>query len=500
VNSASTAPDSAAGAGSWRLPLAAALIVFGFKLALIGGYGHPIPFWDQWDAEAASLYKPYLESRLSLAELFDAHNEHRIMFTKLIALAELELAGVWDPVVQMIVNAALHSGFAAMLVALLGASMDRRRRVMLAAATVVAFFVPFGWENLLAGFQSQFYLMQIFSVCAIALLISRQPFRGGWLAGLGLAVCAYFSLASGAFAALASAILCGLQIVTGSRGRDLRNAAGIGVLLAAAAAMVAFTPSIPGHAHLKAQGVVHFLDALFRVSIAPTPVAPLLHIPLLMLAWRMMARPAAASRADWLILALGGWVFMQMVSLAYGRATGTTSSRYMDLLIVLFPLDFAALMALMDSTSAGRAWRAVAAWAFVAVAGIAAVAPARAFAPLAEKHAQSVVQSANVRRFVETGDMAVLRGKPVMDLPYPDPERLAGLITDGSVRLTLHPEVTGSDRYQAELHSLLFTAGALTGATAALRSTMLLGWPAWLLAGLAMLWSSLRAPRRGISP
>jgi hypothetical protein len=42
-----------------------AAILFGIKLWLIATYGNATPFWDQWDAEAANLYKPFLKARLA---------------------------------------------------------------------------------------------------------------------------------------------------------------------------------------------------------------------------------------------------------------------------------------------------------------------------------------------------------------------------------------------------------------------------------------------------
>ena len=72
---------------SSRVGLLAALFVaiLGGKFLLIERYGSEVPYWDQWDAEGDNLIRPYLEGRLAVAQFFAAHNEHRILFTRLQA-------------------------------------------------------------------------------------------------------------------------------------------------------------------------------------------------------------------------------------------------------------------------------------------------------------------------------------------------------------------------------------------------------------------------------
>jgi len=67
----------------WRLALAGCLAaVLGAKILLIARLGIPTPYWDQWDAEAAGLYLPWLEGRLDAAHWFAFHNEHRLVLTR----------------------------------------------------------------------------------------------------------------------------------------------------------------------------------------------------------------------------------------------------------------------------------------------------------------------------------------------------------------------------------------------------------------------------------
>src|SRR4051812_36417135 len=67
------------------------LVLFAAKLWVIGTYGNNTPFWDQWDAQATFLFGPYLSGHLPVDVLVSAHNEHRILWTRLLALLLLEL-------------------------------------------------------------------------------------------------------------------------------------------------------------------------------------------------------------------------------------------------------------------------------------------------------------------------------------------------------------------------------------------------------------------------
>jgi len=105
--------------------IASALLILGVKFWLIRDNGSITPFWDQWDAEATKLYAPYLLGHLGWADLFAAHNEHRIFFTNLYNLLLLELSGEWDPIFQMLMNAILHVASIVLLLAVFSRFVPR---------------------------------------------------------------------------------------------------------------------------------------------------------------------------------------------------------------------------------------------------------------------------------------------------------------------------------------------------------------------------------------
>ena len=83
------------------------LILIGSRAIVINHDGNSTPFWDEWDGGGANLLLPYLRGNLTLGELFSAHNEHVIFFTRLLTLAIFTISGYWDVILQMIANALL---------------------------------------------------------------------------------------------------------------------------------------------------------------------------------------------------------------------------------------------------------------------------------------------------------------------------------------------------------------------------------------------------------
>ena len=73
-------PPLASQCPCWTIAAFAAMLL-GAKFWLIGPYGNATPYWDQWDAEAANLYKPLLEGTLGWADLLVPQNEHHVLMT-----------------------------------------------------------------------------------------------------------------------------------------------------------------------------------------------------------------------------------------------------------------------------------------------------------------------------------------------------------------------------------------------------------------------------------
>ena len=119
--------DSASTGWRRRLWIAALfLIVFSASLLFIRQNPVTVPDWDQWDIEASWLYVPYHEGALTWRSMFSLANEHRVFFTRLLALDLLLVNGQWDPRLQQVVNAGMHAMTAVLLVAVLYVGNRRR--------------------------------------------------------------------------------------------------------------------------------------------------------------------------------------------------------------------------------------------------------------------------------------------------------------------------------------------------------------------------------------
>ena len=168
---------------SWVIyPLACALVVIGAKCWMIASYGSPTPFWDQWDAEGVILYPKYLGGTLQISDLIAPHNEHRILVTRLWSLLLLALEGYWDPILQMVANTLILGVVVALFIAAFRPILDRWSWLAFALFSMVIFSLPFGWDNTLSGFNSQWYFLLLFSLAGLVVIIDAVAFTpaGGW--------------------------------------------------------------------------------------------------------------------------------------------------------------------------------------------------------------------------------------------------------------------------------------------------------------------------------
>ncbi len=324
------------------------LIIVSAKWATFDRYGSPMPDWDQWDAEAGEALVPWYTNDQVLTHLFNPHNEHRVILTKLQNLALTVINGQWDARLQAVGNAVLHAAIAA------GLWVFGRRR--LAGHWQAAYFIllvalfapPVAWQNVLGGFHSQQYWLVGLSFVALLTLPFVPTWSKLWWLGAIAATLVLGSMGSGLLAAAAAAGMIAWRWLR--REMTLREAA---PTLALAAVLIAIglltRVDVEYHQHMRAKSVhdfvfsiVHSLQWPWRDAIW---AALLLWTPWFCVAWQTLTakRPIDSnspdsSRADWrfsaVITALGGWVLLQVAATAYARGAGADypASRYMDTL------------------------------------------------------------------------------------------------------------------------------------------------------------------------
>lgn len=452
------------------------LILLGAKLLLIKNYGSMVPYWDQWDAEANNLYKPYLNSDLSISSLFSSHNEHRIFTSRILSLLLLELGGGWNPIFQMIVNSCLHALAICILITPLLKIIDASQRGAFLLFTALIFALPIGFENSLSGFQSQFYFVEIFSFLAIAALVRAKAFDTLWWLGTFWSVLAYFSLASGALTVASIFVILACQILLRLR-RGAKEIAAAAIFLIISVTMIHFVSHIQEHDKLGAHSLLQFINACFRFLAFPFGNAGVLAAsPMIVYGLYVLRSRPELNSPHWAVLGLILWLFTQAASIAYGRAMAVTSSRYLDLAIIGLPLSFGILLyALRTETVTHRKRRLIfvlaAAWLTLTTAQLMLTTFKTTLPEIVNHHEYSVQQELNVKKYL-AGDQAALRGKYWQAVPYPRPDRLEMLLSDPQIRIFL-PEGFRSEADRGEFDKRALLAGRTRAAIQHLTSSAL---------------------------
>ncbi len=442
--------------------LAAGLLILGAKLRLIAAYGSALPWWDQWACHGITYLQRLggripltpeqaacVEPSLTLRALLAPHCEHRLVFTRLLALLLLALNGQWDARLELAVNAVFHTLTGLALAAMLWAASGRRGWTPLLALCALVCALPFSWEATLWSACISHYALLACALAALWLLLERPALSSGWWLGLGAALLGLGTMASGW---LAPAAVLGVAALRWRGGDPGARRAAAGLLLAGLATLVPgllLVVSVPGHAAIQAHGLVDLLAAAAARLAWPNSDTPWLALvawlPLAGLLIRALLHRGPTPPGDWFLLGLGAWLILQAVAMAYGRQGAGIASRHAVILAVAIPLNAACALALWPASPLPRRRQALGAgllalWLLPFLPGIWSLSQ-DALRLEAPRHGRQLAASeANVRAFIATDDIACLRGKPPFEVPYPDPESLAALLRSPEIRGIL-PEV-----------------------------------------------------------
>ena len=424
------------------LPLSLFLLVFGAKLVVIGRYGSDLPFWDQWAKEGELLYAPWFEHGEWWHNLFLAHNEHRIAPTLALNFSLVLAGGQWDARAQCVANAVLDSAVAAALF------VWARRRLgaagSAAAYTVITllFGLPLAWDNVVGGFQSQYYFLVGFSLLAIHGLTAHRAFSARWCWGMAAGLAACVSMGSGLLFAVPAIGACALLAVRKAR-PDLRPRSTLAACAAVAALAWMLRPRAPWHETIHAQSAGEFLRYVVHCMAWPIPQWPWLALvlwaPWVVAAARLLRR--ARPDDDTLFAVAGGfWALLQLAAVAYSRGAGggLPANRYGSIMIVGLVFNFISL-ALLIRGNPRKPWLAFGLlWLAAASATPVVSATAMLRHDLPERAQLYRAGEQNVREYVKTGDMKHLNGQQI---PFPDAAWLARMLDRPSLRKLLPASV-----------------------------------------------------------
>lgn len=442
-----------------RLVIAGCLLaILGSKIVLIATHGSPTPFWDQWDAEAVKIYRPWFAGTLSFADLFATHNEHNLFLSRLTELGLLIVSGRWDPIQQMLVNASFYTGTIGVLLATLSRAQEWAGALILWVFAVVIYAVPFGWENSLFG-MLQFYFLILFAPLGLFLLYDSTAFSRRWWAGNLVALLGFFCLASGSLTLLAFAVIAVAQLALRVRaGRS--EIAGIMLQIAVAALLIWLTPTIKGHQELKAQSFLEWLNALALLASWPIGqigqrtfmawlAAVFVFAPAIVLAVCVWRERAQLSDPRWFYVAMTVWVGWQMLAFSYGRSRNAFDTpRYADIYVVGVLVNAACVirLTLVDLHDRVRTVLPLAVTWLVVLFVAGGLRTINVVSPeIAWRRDTGALQTEAVKRYIQSGDASVLDNKPPFHIPYPTADRLIELLSDQSIRAILPPVLLGQE-------------------------------------------------------
>jgi hypothetical protein len=417
------------------------LVVLGAKLWVVQLYGSPLPLWDQW-YEAELFFRPWMEGRLTWHDFFAAHCEHRIFFTRLLDMGVIALNGRWEPLLQMAVNAFIHTAYACGLAFCLWRFLGRKNGWLICFLLTPFFALPYAVENILWAFNSQAYLLAVFSLPVLAGLGFGRPGSWPWVIGLAAAVMGLFTMASGV---LAPTAVGGLMILRSVKQRrvDKDTLITLGLCLAVMALGAALHVTYEGDRFLRAHNVMEFAATLVRNLAWPfsdrPALAVLVSLPLVWLAVLYFRPSFPEPRSAEFLLVLGLWSVLQSAALAYGRGNfGETvpASRYMDKFNVLVIASLLAAVRLglwwrggRFSNLAGRLLPLV--FAGIILYGLGRITTLVADSMLGPTRMMTLVAEERVETFMTTGDENDLLEPPTV---RPDAKVVLKVLSNPNLR------------------------------------------------------------------
>jgi hypothetical protein len=424
------------------------LLLFGSRAVLIRYAGYPTPFLDEWEADGATLLKPYLAGHLGVSDLFVPLSEHRIPFTKLTVLAAYQIAGYWDVVLQMIINAFVDCATVVAFAYALSRVLPRNWAIAAMIFSVAINAIPYGYDSAVLGFNTHFYLQLTFSLLGLWFLAGSRAWSARWAVGVLFAAASSMCLASGALTLVAAAASQGLQMACGRRA-GFREGLAIATLLAVSAALIKIVPHVPVADELRAHSVGQALFAFGALASWPSHslVGLVFFLPSAVFVWRALAERPALTDPKWFNVMALAWVVGQLLALAVGRAQLPLQTRYADILLVGVTINLISALWLFQSNvveTAPKAWRLLALAAWFGLLALSLTRPQRHLpGQIEEWRTILAAGQTNVRNYLLTGDPAFTARAPARELPSYDPGRLRELLDTPEIRIALPPDLTG---------------------------------------------------------
>lgn len=174
-----------------------AIVPFAYLVYAVVRYNVPVPYIDEWDL-VPDLEKMY-NGTLTLNDLWQPHNEHRLLFPKTILLGLARLTH-WDIRYEFAANILLAAGIFLVLVLQVKITERKLEAPELSWAIPLFSVIVFSlgqYQNWFWGSQVQIFL-SVFGVIGGIVLLANPPFTWSRLLGAaGLGIVASYSFGNG---------------------------------------------------------------------------------------------------------------------------------------------------------------------------------------------------------------------------------------------------------------------------------------------------------------
>ncbi|MGO1072240.1 hypothetical protein [Lysobacter sp. CA199] len=347
----------------------------------------------------------------------------------------------FDAKVQMFFNIGIFLAVVFAFMYSVGRLLPRRRAALFAAAALIAFCLPLGWENLIAGFQNQFYLLLAGSLAMIWIASAARPGPRMALVLLPIAILVNFTVASGALASFIVAAILSARALAPNRRRGLLLGLAAAHLAIFAVAMSA-VPSLPHHIPLHARNAAELVQAFglgvawpFRPRALAILVVYLPAVLTLALLLRRLIRRQRLPHGSLYLLGISAWSLAQIAAVAYSRGHDLLGMppRYADILVLGLLANIALALRLTRRDSTARPWRAASVFYTLGMAfGLLMLMP-QYMEMMQERSDFGRRQTEYLRAYLDDGDQPRLAAAHQGPLGYPDARRLAALLDDPAI-------------------------------------------------------------------
>lgn len=480
----------------WRWQLgcvALALLVASGRLAVIAHYGSDLPYMDQWAAETNAFLIPAGEKQFNPLYFLLPTNEHRVFFTHLVNGTLALVSGQWDARQQTVVNAFLYGALLAWLWRELARGLPMVGAGLLFCIVVMAGGLPIVFENILWGFQSQFFFLAGFSLLCLQRLLGEPPGTRAWHVGWIAGICALISMGSGLLAPVIVLAFTLARVVLDGRGaRAQHRLTLVTAVLLFAAGWLLRTPAQEAAPLLGSSPTRFALYALAGMSWPATDLvwpAALFHLPGLWLLWRWLRYPQQRDAAATFVLSGIAWMVSQTLAIALARSGAPLwppPNRYGDIYLYGLLFNVGAALLLWTRT-AGQPSRRPAQSLMAVIVVVFGLCAARA--GWASWNERLPVMRTNFRLYEQTvARYLATRQTEVLvpnTFPYPSRDVMIFMLSQKGVRTRLPASVLADERETALGHLLGYSERRLSLASEA-ALLICRAWPVFLIAGLVV--------------